>query len=144
MNESKLIRNLEHGGARVLVGGEASEGKLGHSVHHCVHGGVFFHLEAGVDYIPQVTGRDFRERECRQIHLPLLATEIDDLHRGDDLDQHDAEAVDITLVGEMKVLVVLGVQVAWGALWDRGHVRAFGEDRSRQPEIGDFRIKIRV
>jgi hypothetical protein len=59
---------------------------------------------------------------AREVDLGGGAVEVDDLHGGDELQQHDAEAVHVALVGEVEVLVVLRVHVPGRALRRRGDV----------------------
>ncbi|KAB8118069.1 hypothetical protein EE612_060701 [Oryza sativa] len=113
--------------------------------HHPLVGAVD---ERRVDNVVDAPLPDAVERERREVDLRRGAGEVDDLHGGDELEEDDAEAVDVALVGEVEVLVVLRVEVPRRALRRRRDVRqrrlVEAADGAGEAEVGEPGAEVAV
>ncbi|PON59907.1 hypothetical protein PanWU01x14_156260, partial [Parasponia andersonii] len=87
-----------------------------------------------------------------QIHILLLSVKVDRFHGRQNLNQHHAEAIDIALIGQLKVPVVLGIDVPQRPLRAGEDVAVlclvvlalFLLHQPREPEVGDLGVELLV
>jgi hypothetical protein len=143
----QLVGDLGHGRPHLAVERQAPERQLGHLVDGGERPRVPVRVQVRVHDVVHAAPADPVHGELRQVHLTGRPGQVDGLHGGDDLHEHDAEAVHVAPVGEVEVLVVLRVDVPRRALRRRGDVGGVPQRRlaqPRQPEVGDLGVVLVV
>uniref|UniRef100_A0A804QK47 Uncharacterized protein n=1 Tax=Zea mays TaxID=4577 RepID=A0A804QK47_MAIZE len=117
------------------------ERQLSHEIYGSLRLTVSLVPELRVDQLAHLVVLDSVESHVGQVDLAVAPAHVDGWLRGHELDQHDAEAVHVALLGQLVALVVHRVDVARRALWDGRHVGDFRRVQARQPKVGDLHVE---
>jgi hypothetical protein len=141
----ELCQHLPGIGPVILVGRHAPERQLRHGLHARHHARVLFE-HRGVDDLPELADLDLGHHPVRQRHVPPLPAHVQGPQPRDELQDHHAEAVHVTLLGELEGAVVVRVQVprrplrrgaAHELAGDAGGARVRRREEAREAEVAE-------